>query len=208
MILVEEYLAAPCAELSIPYWKAKHISIPADMRVIHDSCFTAETDWRDERYFRLIHTLHDVRDGVPAGYMLTTGTDLGEMAEIISASYVDIHMTAVDLRAEIDPSVYVPELRVIARETVSGRGVGCGIAAFDVETGEISLEWIQVLPNARRKGIGRALVDELIRRGRANAGFATVSGKADTPGTEAFYRSCGFTGGDIWHVQKRRCKKT
>lgn len=59
-----------------------------------------------------------------------------------------------------------------------GEMLGGGIADFDTASGEMSLEWIQVLPAFRRLGYGKRIVDELLRRGREIAAFATVCGKS------------------------------
>ena len=96
---------------------------------------------------------------------------------------------------------YHPDLWILLLDTTSTRFAGCGIADFDNEAKELSLEWIQVLPEYRRQKIGWTIVSELLHRMRGTANFATVSGKMDTPAnSEAFYRACHFTGRDIWHV--------
>ena len=54
MITLTEYLNNPCGTLSIPYWKAKNITIPLDMKILHDKDFCADilSDYTDEKYFR------------------------------------------------------------------------------------------------------------------------------------------------------------
>ena len=49
MITLTEYLNNPCGILSIPYWKAKNITIPTDMKILHDKYFRAEilSDYTD-----------------------------------------------------------------------------------------------------------------------------------------------------------------
>jgi ribosomal protein S18 acetylase RimI-like enzyme len=76
-----------------------------------------------------------------------------------------------------------------------------GIADFDAEIKEGSLEWIQVLPSKRGLGLGKMLVNELLQRLKSKADFVTVSGRVDNPANpQALYRKCGFTGDDIWYV--------
>lgn len=83
--------------------------------------------------------------------------------------------------------------------------MGCGIAEYDREIGELILEWIQVLPEYRGKGVGRAIVKTILNRKRGIAQFATVSGKAGgDSGPEKLYRSCGFVGRDYWHVLRSK----
>ena len=85
-----------------------------------------------------------------------------------------------------------------------GFKVALGIADFDDSIKELSLEWIQVHPEFRNKGLGKALVYELLRRGIGNALFATVSGSIQNEtNPEKLYRSSGFSGSDIWYVYSK-----
>ena len=52
-----------------------------------------------------------------------------------------------------------------------------GIAEIDRNVPEGSLEWIQVLPSIKGKGLGKVLVLELLHRLKARADFTTVSGR-------------------------------
>ncbi len=49
-----------------------------------------------------------------------------------------------------------------------------GIAEFDVRIGEGILEWIQVSPEYRNRGLGAFVVNELLYRMQGKAGFVTV----------------------------------
>ena len=54
---IEEYRKDPCRALSIPWWKNKGLTVPEQIRIVHQEEFRP-SDWpgyRDERYFRLIH---------------------------------------------------------------------------------------------------------------------------------------------------------
>ena len=44
MVSLQDYLADPCGTLSIPYWKAKRISVPPGMDIVHHSRFCPR--WR------------------------------------------------------------------------------------------------------------------------------------------------------------------
>ncbi|MCL2279392.1 MAG: hypothetical protein FWC20_08325 [Oscillospiraceae bacterium] len=77
-----------------------------------------------------------------------------------------------------------------------------GIADFDSDISEGSLEWIQVLPNYRGKGFGEAVTLELLFRLSKKADFVTVSGEVENiTNPERLYRKCGFTGEAVWIVQ-------
>ena len=95
--------------------------------------------------------------------------------------------------------VYAPDLWVWIVEAESERKVSLGIAEFDPQVPEASLEWIQVLPEYQNRGLGTAIVAELLQRVEGKVRFTTVSGEVDNPKEpERFYRKCGFTGSDVW----------
>jgi GNAT superfamily N-acetyltransferase len=76
-----------------------------------------------------------------------------------------------------------------------GRVLGfltCLVLLYRAEPGrELMLYEIGVRRDARRRGIGRALVDVMTDWMRAN-GVSEVWLGADNPGAEAFYLACGF----------------
>jgi GNAT superfamily N-acetyltransferase len=59
---------------------------------------------------------------------------------------------------------------------------------------ELLLYSIGVRESHRRRGVGRALLDEMLRW-MADVGVPGVWVLADNPGAEAFYASCGFRRG-------------
>lgn len=208
MVSLDEYKTCPCATLSIPYWKQKTVKLPENVRIVHDSAFCAEQwrGWWDERYFRLLHDLQQKENSaVPEGFFLRTArrTDFSDMAKIINQSYEEILMTEAQLEGYTRGLAYFPDGWVMAC-AANGTPVGCGIADLDPEAEEGALEWIQVLPECRRQGLGAAIVRELLRRLRNRARFATVSGRVGQPGNpEGLYRRCGFIGNDVWHILRR-----
>ncbi len=208
MMTVEEYLSNPCGLLSIPYWKAKGMNVPPQIRIVHERDFTPELleKYADERYFRLRHDLRQISNIVPEGLRLETARfdDLTLIADIINRSYTDLSVSVKQLESYTQTPVYDPKLWVLARDA-SGQCVGCGIADYDPEVRELILEWIQVLPEYRGRGMGQAIVNELLRRVQGYARFATVSGKVDNPTRpEKLYRRCGFEGDDVWHIMRRK----
>lgn len=205
MLSQSEYLADPCGRSSIPYWKAKIVRIPDNMWVLHQRDMgQALPGWKtDAVYFRLRHDLRDIGTSALPGYrMVTAGeSDAEDIVKIINCSYLDCRISRETVLGYAQTPVYAPGLWVFAEDERNGERAACGLAALDRETGEMSLEWIQVLPGYRRRGIGGALVNELLRRGAAAARFATVSGKAGSRSNpERLYRRCGFTGWDYWYI--------
>ena len=205
MEITKAYKENPCGILSIPHWKNKHIRIPENMCIVHDSEFTEENyrDYHDEPYFRLYHNLAGVKTFTVDGISIITAQydDIPLLVEVINQSYADLSVTTEQLIGYTKTEVFCPELWIAAVDNSTSRVVGCGIADFDNEMHEGILEWIQVIPAYRGKKIGQLIVNELLKRMANVAEFATVSGKANNPTSpEMLYRKCGFVGNDIWHV--------
>ena len=209
MITLTEYLNNPCGTLSIPYWKTKNITIPPDMKILHDNAFSAEilSDYIDEKYFRLYHNLKEIPKVITNDLEITTATrkDIKAIVQIINDSYTDISVSKELIKSYTKTPVYNAALWIMVKEKATDKYVGCGIADFDTEAKELILEWIQVLPQYRGKKIGQLIVTELLFRMKDVAAFATVSGKVDnTTNPEALYRKCGFAGDDVWHILHRK----
>ena len=173
--------------------------------IVHSDVFDPadHPGFSDEPYFRLVHRLKNIEP--PAGGTFAASTakeeDLPLIADVISRSYSDIGVTLDELRLMRRSPVFDPELWVVAYDRGTGLPAACGIAELDREVGEGALEWIQTLPEFRRRGAARLVVLTLLSRLRARAGFVTVSGRVNDPNSpEALYRSCGFEGNDVWHV--------
>lgn len=209
MISLEDYRRDPCARLSVPYWKAKTLCVPAGIRIVHDRDFSSAflERYEDRQYFRLYHDLCRICADVPSGLEMETAReeDLDRIVSIINRSYPDLRVSAAQIAGYRRAPTFQRELWLLARDKDTGAQVACGIADYDPEAGEVSLEWIQVLPEFRRRGIGQAVVNELLRRAQPYAEFSTVSGARENPACpERLYRRCGFTGNDIWHVLREK----
>ena len=209
MITLTEYLNNPCGTLSIPYWKAKRITIPPDMKILHGRDFSSDilSDYTDEVYFRLYHNLKDIPEIVTDDFEITTATrkDIKAIVQIINDSYTDISVNKELIKSYTKTPVYNENLWIMVKEKATGKCVGCGLADYDTEVKELILEWIQVLPEYRGKKIGQLIVNELLFRMKDVADFATVSGKVDNKtNPETLYRKCGFVGNDVWHILHKK----
>ena len=204
-MLLQEYWEDPCGLLSIPYWKHIRMTIPPHITILHRRDCPPEglAGYRDQVYFRLIHDLKAIPEVSLTGFRLenTSPEDAALIARIINGSYRDIRVTEAQVRAMADSPAYCPALWVLVREEESGEAAGCAMGEFDPKSGEMSIEWVQVLPNFRRRGLGQTLVSQLLRRAPDGTRFATVSGQVDNPtNPEGLYRRCGFTGTNYWHI--------
>ena len=198
----EEYLRDPCRASSLPFWKAEQTILPPNMSVIRDDRFRPDRlKGTDEPYFKLIHRLERViKPTLPEPFMLVP-CDAATLAVHINACYDREGISPEALDACRTHSVHDPALWIAVAERTGGPIVASGIAELDKRIGEGVLEWIQVSPGFRRRGLGRFVVCELLHRMRGQAGFVTVSGRLNNPGNPlALYLACGFTDPVIWHV--------
>lgn len=208
MILLKDYINNPCRTLSLPYWKQKNIQISDNIKIVHNDEYNAAdfVGYIDEPYFRLYHNLQVVQRARRDDIDIVVGTTdtLDVFVDIINKSYNDLSVTKEQMDSYRKTPVFCPELWILLKEK-SGTYVGCGIADYDEEVGEMILEWIQVIPSSRGRGYGQYIVNELLSRAQGQAKFATVSGKVNNKThPEKMYRKCGFNGNDVWHILLRR----
>lgn len=209
MILKSDYLENPCGLTSIPYWKYVRVSIPDGMAIVHNKDFNDELykNYIDEPYFRLYHNLKDINsfDSNEVDVIQCTPKTIGEFVNLINDSYSDIKVTLQQIEGYCKIPVYYPDLWIFIKDKKTANIVGGGIGDFDQDTGEMILEWIQVLPKYRRRGYGQLIVNYMLAKMVGIARFATVSGKVNNPNKpENLYRKCGFTGNDIWHILTKK----
>lgn len=157
-------------------------------------------------YFRLKFTGAPPVDSLPSGYVFETfdpQRDILTGTSLISACYPNMLISEEIVQGWLHHPVYIPGLWVWIKDIQTGRYAALGIAEIDLKVPEASLEWVQVHPAYQRKGLGKALVCELLRRIGNEVAFTTVSGDIDNPSQpEALYRQCGFKGSDIWWLLK------
>lgn len=205
MLSVEDYKKNPCKVSSIPYWKAKSITIPPNMKIVHDNEFdrTLLEYYADRRFFRFAHSLTSIPEFPAVDFKLEVipADRSDELADVINRSYThsDICVSADYVKGLTETQVYCPELWLGALS--NGKLIGSILCDFDSEIGEAIIEWMQVLPEYRGKGIATALVCRALKKMRDFAEFATVSGECENcTNPEKVYRSCGFEGDDVWHI--------
>ncbi len=210
MITLEAYLRDPCGEASLPFWKENSTQVPEHMRIVHARDFSAMLyrSYIDTPYFKMLHRLEKIEpSALPQGFFLKKAAmprDAKALATLLSACYEGSAFTPQRVTNLMCSPTYAPELWLTVRDK-SGALCGAGLADYDEQAREGVLEWIQVMPGFRGKGIGKAIVNALLAELSPRARFVTVSGQKNNPSNpEALYRACGFTGNDIWHVLTRR----
>lgn len=107
---LKEYLKNPCLKLSIPYWKSKTITMPENVKIVHQNDFCSEflNEYSDERYFRLIHYLKNINSEIPYGFSVKTAelTDIPMIVEIIYNSYTDLSVSCDQIISYTKTQVY------------------------------------------------------------------------------------------------------
>jgi GNAT superfamily N-acetyltransferase len=159
-------------------------------------------------YFRLLHRHQNLQTAeLPDGFRfvpIKTENELALVSSLIAQHYGERETPSVESwRAR---PVFTPDLWLWVMDTKTDSPVGLGIAELDVNFREASLEWVQILPAYRGKGLGKSVVVELLRRVAFRADFTTIASEMEfsereTPGV--FYRKCGFSGEDVWWLLGR-----
>lgn len=199
MMTLEEYRQDPCGKLSMPLWKWNSITVPDNLTIIHHRDYLPRSGCSESRFFRLYHDLCEIPKAELPGLEINQigEGDYDTVVDIIRTSYPGIQLDREWLEGLTRTPVYTPELWLMARW--DGVPAGCVLADYDQNAQEGILEWVQVMPAFRRRGVGKALVCEALRRMQGD--FVTVSGDLDNKTSpELLYRSCGFTGDDLWHI--------
>ncbi len=198
----ELYIADPCRMYSLSFRKAKQIVPPPNITIYREDQFDrAQCRGTDTPYFKLVHHLGEISSPRLQNPFEIVQCSAEDFARHIDECYSEEGITAKELRAYQERSVFDPDLWLSVADTTNGRIVASGIAELDPGIREGTLEWIQVSPDYRRRGLGKYIVCELLQRFRGKADFVTVSGKMNHPDNPlALYRSCGFSDCVVWHI--------
>ncbi len=202
----EVYLANPCKASSLSFWKTNLINIPDNMKIVseEDMMGVGAQDYVDERYFKLIHRMNDIKKPVLDSRYELVCCEVSEYAKHIATCYDDVGISTEELMDYQTHAVYDRDLWIAVTERGQDKIVASGIAEIDADIKEGILEWIQVSPKYRGKGLGKFVVNELLWRMKDKAEFVTVSGKVDNPtNPRDLYLACGFSGEEIWHVMRK-----
>lgn len=179
--------------------------------IIHDDYFKqVDCDGYSviKPFFRIMHD----HESIPAS-TLSDGFYIKEadperesqqMANLIGKCYRDLHPSPDAVKSWNNHLAFEQSLWIWIIDRSSDAPAALGIAELDGSVPEGSLEWIQVLPEYQGRGLGKALALELLQRLRGRANFTTVSGEVDNVANpERLYRSCGFTGRDVWWLLRK-----
>lgn len=203
----EVYLANPCKASSLPFWKTNQVDIPENMKIVleEDLQGVAVLEYLDERYFKLIHRMNNLEKPVLDKRYEMVCCEVPEYVKHIAACYDDVCISTEELMSYQTHAVYDRDLWIAVTECGHNTIIASGIAEVDKDIKEGILEWIQVSPGYRGKGLGKFVVNELLWKMKDKADFVTVSGKIDNPtNPRSLYMACGFSEEEIWYVMRRR----
>jgi ribosomal protein S18 acetylase RimI-like enzyme len=174
----------------------------------HIANFTT-TQFDHTPYFRLIHHHDNIPPLNPVlGFSIRTASPNNEnhkIAELINNCYPGMQLTSETILGWVKHPVFLSELWLWVIDESNGKPVALGIAEFDKNIREGSLEWIQVLPEYHGLGLGKWICTELLHRLVEIADFTTVSGEVNNDThSDILYRKLGFQGEDVWWVFRRK----
>ncbi len=125
---------------------------------------------------------------------LVSGTGLGEPLSLLEEALRDGEPVPAAFAGGFREAVEAGELEVLAA-CAEDRVVGVAVLAFrpSVSLGGLfaSIEDLYVRPEARRKGVGRALFEAVGERCEAR-GISYVEAQVEEDGAEAFYAALGY----------------
>lgn len=102
MLAIQKYIKNPCAQLSIPYWKAKTIKLPENMKIVHDIEYSLKqyNSYVDEKYFRLLHSLKKIETIKLDEFDLITANkdDIETIVSIINDCYEDFQVNLAQIQ--------------------------------------------------------------------------------------------------------------
>jgi len=159
-------------------------------------------------YFRLIHRNQPIQVmKLTSGFRIVNvnvDTEADAVAEVIGKCYDDFNPSGQSVQNWASYPVFDRDSWIWVIDDRKGIPVGLGIAEVDPMILEASLEWIQVLPEYRGRGLGERIVLELLNRLYGRVEFTTVSGEVESQtNPEGLYRRCGFRGDDVWWLLRR-----
>ena len=136
-----------------------------------------EFDFSDEEHYALVaHIINEVYDG--------NGNFSSERVKRIKSVYESC-------------SVFDPLLWFYVRDRETNKLTGVALSTYQESIRQTVLDWIFILPEFHGAGVGRFMIQEIIRRSLGRSDSIIVGGLV------AFYKKCGFYTHrlDVWAVK-------
>lgn len=129
--------------------------------------------------------------------------DVAAAVALMNAAYPSLrHLaTAGKLQAMMAAKHFFPQGWFFLRHSATGERVGLTICGHCSQMREGFIEWTEILPRFRHRGLGALLVKEAINRLAERSDFLTASGSLDAPFAMGdLYMSCGFEHLRQWSI--------
>ena len=178
------------------------MTVPDSVRIIH--CKDWNGQYSDyQRFFRVKHDLKDLPE-IDFDYdVISIEHQAKQLSGMINASYIHegLTVTEEEILQWREHETFREDLCIYINSD-GGIMVASGIAEYDSCCREGIIEWVQVLPEYRGRGLGQKIVNVLLARlKKIGAEFVTVSGDLDNISDPLeMYRRCGFKGNDVWYI--------
>lgn len=198
------YRHDPTRAAATSWWKIAHNALPDGVKIVHESEDKGMSGREHINYFKMIRDFENLKTPtLPEGYTFVdifSDSWIPQIVEMINACYPEIQVDDEEVATWHHYPVASADLWLGVTDS-EGTLVASGIAERDASVGELSMDWVQVAKPARGKGIGQAIIWELLRRAAGTADYATVSGRVRTTShPDHLYESAGFRQKQIWHI--------
>ncbi len=203
----KDYICHPTEASALAYWKTSTVQVPENMLIVSDSAFDESylQTYDDDPYGKLMHDMRAIGADTLPPDMRFASCSVEEYAAHINSCYMQEGVSAEELLSYRHRPVYDADLWLCVYDTANRQIAATGIAELDKDIREGILDWIQISPAYRGKGLGKVLVNEMLRRMRSKADFVTVSGRLNNPTNPVkLYKACGFGHMHIWHVLTKK----
>lgn len=158
------------------------------MKIIHIRDWTGQySDF--QRFFRVKHSLNNTIV-IDFDYdVISLDYQAKQLSEMINASYIHENITVSerDILQWKKHETFCEDLCIYINAD-GGKMVASGMAEYDETCREGIIEWIQVLPEYRNKGLGKKIVTALLSRLKCSR-RDNISAMADFNGSVRKYRA-------------------
>ncbi len=125
--------------------------------------------------------------------------DYNDACFLINSAYKGHHHKQEEIKSWTKDMAFDPCLWFWITEKKTNDRAALAISTYQAKTKETYLDWIQVSPKYHKKGLGKVLVYETIKRAFSKSNIIRVTGIADD-----FYKKCGFINIEKWYFIKKQ----
>lgn len=216
----EKYLNNPCEVSMGPYYNTIRSGLRRDMLIVNDEKYNEVLyrDYEDTKYIKMINDYSVLKmRPINDHFFLHTveESNLKDFVNLFNVCYDKEKINQDDVAklrksdyAHRDFWIYAFAKRDFIIDKVKKEKiyapVGFIVADFDESIGEVSIKYLGVKEEYRKRGIAYALLKELIFRACGVSSFLTVTYPADNPyNLQSLFLKTNFTNPILWHQLKK-----